>query len=48
MAEKHIMTGLSNIEQAFVSAITWDKSDNLKKFGGIVDTQNVSTLSAYL
>mgnify|MGYP004650165851 CR=1 FL=1 len=48
MAEKHIMTGLSNVEQAFVSAITWDKSDNLKKMGGIVDTQNVSTLSAYL
>ena len=36
------------IEQAFVAAITWDKSDNLRKTGGIMDTQNISTLSDYL
>ena len=35
-------------KKAFVAAITWDKSNNLKKYGGIIDTQNISTLSDYL
>lgn len=48
MAEKRTNTILSPVEQAFVAAITWDKSNNLKKYGGIIDTQNISTLSDYL
>ena len=41
-------TILSPIEQAFVAAITWDKSDTLAKTKGIIDTQNITTLSDYL
>lgn len=48
MAKGRENTILSPIEQAFVAAITWDKSDNLRKTGGIMDTQNISTLSDYL
>lgn len=48
MAKRRENTILSPIEQAFVAAITWDKSDNLRKTGGIMDTQNISTLSDYL
>lgn len=48
MAKGRGNTILSPIEQAFVAAITWDKSDNLRKTGGIMDTQNISTLSDYL
>lgn len=48
MAKGRENTILNPIEQAFVAAITWDKSDNLRKTGGIMDTQNISTLSDYL
>lgn len=48
MAKGRENTILSPIEQAFVAAITWDKSDNLRKTSGIMDTQNISTLSDYL
>ena len=48
MAKGRENTILSPIEQAFVAAITWDKSDALSKTGGIMDTQNISTLSDYL
>ena len=48
MAKGRENTILSPIEQAFVAAITWNKSDNLRKTGGIMDTQNISTLSDYL
>lgn len=48
MAKGRENTILSPIEQAFVAAITWDKSDTLSKTGGIMDTQNISTLSDYL
>lgn len=42
------MDNLNSIEKAFIAAITWDKSDTLSKTGGIIDTQNISTLSDYL
>lgn len=42
------MDNLNSIEKAFIAAITWDKSDTLSKTGGIMDTQNISTLSDYL
>ena len=43
-----VRDNLSSIEKAFVAAIVWDKSDTLSKTGGIIDTQNISTLSHYL
>jgi hypothetical protein len=48
MSEKMENTILSPIEQAFVAAITWDKSDALSRTKGIIDTQNITTLSDYL
>lgn len=48
MANGRENTILSPVEQAFVAAITWDKSNTLSKTGGIMDTQNISTLSDYL
>ena len=48
MAEKNTNTALGLIEQSFVAALAWDKSNNLKKYGGIMDTKNICTLSDYL
>lgn len=39
---------LSFIEKVFVATIVLDKSDTLSKTGGIIDKQNISTLSDYL
>ena len=48
MAEKNTNTALGLLEQSFVAALAWDKSNNLKKYGGIMDTKNICTLSDYL
>lgn len=48
MAEKNTNTALGLIEQSFIAALAWDKSNNLRNYGGIIDTKNICTLSDYL